>query len=137
MAYRTDVVADRGLNYWVAMVLGWVLLAVGLIGFVWDPVLGLFEVGPLHNVIHLVSGLALLGGAYAASGLYARHVNLTLGVVYAIVALWGFFALDSLQAIIQTNMADNWLHMVLAVVLVGVGFAQRSETTRPGTMTPP
>ena len=137
MAHRTDVVGDRGLNYWVAMVLGWVLVAVGLIGFVWDPVFGLFEVGPLHNVIHLVSGAALLGAAYAANGLYARHVNLTLGIVYAIVALWGFFALDSLQAIIQTNMADNWLHTLLAVVLIGVGFAQRTETTRPGTMTPP
>lgn len=131
MAYRTDVVADRGLNYWTGMVLGWVLVAVGLIGFVWDPVLGIFDVGPVHNVVHLLTGGVLLAGAYMNHGANARPVNLTLGIVYAVVAVWGFVSLSSLNAVIDTNVADNWLHLGLAVVLVAVAFAERATVNRP------
>ena len=124
---------ENNLNRTVAMIVGGVLLLVGLLGFVWDPVLGLFEVGVVHNVIHLLTGAVLLAAAFMNHGMYARTTNITLGVVYLIVALLGFFAPSILGAIIEYNVADNWLHLALGVVLAGVGFVDRTHVDRPTT----
>lgn len=135
MATRTDV------NKTTAIVLGAVFVLVGLWGFVQDPVLGLFEVSLLHNLVHLLSGIVLLAAAFAAAGLYARQTLLTLGVVYLIVTVLGFVAFDLTNTLLgatqtepATNMADNFLHLLLAVVLIGVPLAFRREAgvTRPG-----
>lgn len=120
-------------NRIVAMILGGILLLVGLIGFVNDPILGLFEVDTLHNVVHLLTGAVLLAAAFINNGEYARTVNITLGVVYLLVALLGFIAPDALDNVMQFNMADNWLHVLLGVILVGVGFADRAAVERPTT----
>ena len=125
--------AGNNLNRTVAMIIGGVLVLVGLLGFVWDPVLGVFDVGPIHNVVHLLTGGILLAAAFANNGLYARQVNITLGVVYLLVALLGFIAAGFLGSIIEYNMADNWLHVLLGVVLVGAGFADRARVDRPTT----
>lgn len=126
--------AYRGTNYWAAMIIGWTLVVVGLLGFVWDPVLFVFDTGPLHNVVHLLTGGVLLIGAYAANGAYARQINLTLGIVYALVAILGFATPALMQSIIDygydnTNNVfliwDNWLHTLLAVGLIAVSFADR------------
>lgn len=133
---RTDTVANRGLNYWVAMILGWVLVAVGLLGFVMDPILGLFDVDVVHNNVHLLTGAVLLAGAYVNAGEYARPINITLGIVYGLVAVVGFVSESTLTAIMDTNMADHWLHLLLGIVLVGVGFADRATVNRPMAGTP-
>ena len=121
------------LNRLTALILGGILLLVGLIGFVNDPVLGLFEVDALHNVVHLLTGAILLAAGFINNGANARMVNITLGVVYLLVALVGWIAPTFLGSIMQFNNADNWLHLLLGVVLVGVGFAERREVTRPST----
>lgn len=123
----TALAVRNDLNRMTAMILGWVLLAVGLIGFVWDPVLGIFEVDVVHNLVHLATGAFLLAGAYADHGARARTFNLTLGVVYLLVALAGFVAGGSIAAIMDINMADHWLHLALGVALLGVAFASRTD----------
>jgi hypothetical protein len=121
------------LNRMVAMIVGGVLLLVGLIGFANDPVLGIFEVDAVHNVIHILTGAVLLAAAFINNGMYARTVNITLGVVYLLVALLGWVTPAFMGSIFQYNMADNWLHLLLGVVLTGVGFASRRDVTRPAT----
>lgn len=128
----TGYTANRGgINRTVAMVLGSILVLVGLIGFFWDPVFGVFDVGPLHNVIHLLTGGILLAAAFMNNGMHVRTVNLALGVTYLIVALLGFIGV--LGAIIDYNMADNWLHVGLGIVLLGAAFADRTRVDRPTT----
>lgn len=135
MAINTMDTNYNPVNRIVAQVLGAILVLVGLIGFVNDPVFGLFEVDVLHNIIHLLSGAALLVAGFVNNGIYARAANLTLGIVYALVTLLGFVAPAVLGAIFETNMADNWLHLLLAVVLIGVAFVNRAEVRRPVTGT--
>jgi hypothetical protein len=45
-----------------------------------------------------------------------------VGVVYALVAILGFFAGDMLLGV-ALNAADHWLHVFLAIVLLVAGFA--------------
>jgi hypothetical protein len=104
-------------------VLGVVFVLIGLLGFVNSPVLGLFEVNILHNLIHLVSGVLLLMYAGKSS---AKTVALVLGIVYGLVTVLGFLMGGNILGLISVNMADNLLHLVLAAVLLVVGLTGRS-----------
>jgi hypothetical protein len=115
-----------------ALVIGIVFLLVGILGFVPNPLVsqtGLFQVNVTHNLVHLVSGAAILAGAYTNFG-----AGLTLkvfGAIYALVALLGFFTVSSgglMLGLVLVNHADHWLHALLAVVILGAGFLLPDDT---------
>ncbi len=111
-----------------AMTLGVVFIVVGLLGFVNDPILGLFEVDAVHNIIHLVTGIAAV--AMAAKGeAMAKKWAQVFGVIYALVAVLGLVVGGSgkLLGLIEVNTADHVLHVVLALVILYVGFGLKEE----------
>ncbi|MDX1900797.1 MAG: DUF4383 domain-containing protein [Gammaproteobacteria bacterium] len=108
----------------LAVVFGIVLLAVGILGFVpsltTDGMLfGIFEVDNMHNGVHLLTGVLALVAVTNAS--YTKLYFKIFGVIYAIVAVWGFVA-DGNVLMMHMNMADNVLHAVIAVVALFAGF---------------
>jgi uncharacterized protein DUF4383 len=119
-------------NRLIATVFGAVYLLVGLVGFAVTSGIGffsteganliIFEVNPLHNVIHLAIGAALL---YAGlkNVQTARTINASVGAVYLLVGILGLFLLSSPLNIIALNGADNVLHLASAVLLLGVGLS--------------
>ena len=79
-----------------AIIFGIVFLLVGVLGFVPgitttdQMLLGIFHVNAVHNIVHLLSGaVALIAGltSTAAARMYFR----VFGIVYALVAILGFF----------------------------------------------
>jgi hypothetical protein len=51
------------------------------------------------------------------------------GIVYAIVAILGFVKGDDINIwIISNNVADTWLHVVIAVVSLFLGFGTAKRT---------
>ncbi|HLD12389.1 MAG TPA: DUF4383 domain-containing protein [Candidatus Nanoarchaeia archaeon] len=106
-----------------AKILGFVLLIVGVLGFfMTSPLLSIFEVDFLHNLIHVVTGLL---GIWAAFGGWATMFNKWFGSIYLLLAILGFFgAVDSIMAI---NAADHWLHLIIGLVTVGIGFGTEAE----------
>ncbi len=105
----------------VTWLLGIVLVVVGVLGFVNDPVLGLFEVDLTHNIVHLLSGI--IGIAAAASGeSYSRLFLIIFGIVYGAVAVIGFTMGGNILGLFDVNQADNYLHTAIALVCLGVGF---------------
>lgn len=111
----------------MANVFGWVLVIVGVLGFVPGittngHLLGIFDVNTLHNLVHLISGLAAL---YLASKgeAQAQMFFKVFGVVYGLVAVLGFFGGDApVLGLISNNTADTWLHVVIAAVSLYLGF---------------
>ena len=112
----------------VAIVFGIVLLVVGVLGFVPDiapdeMLFGIFHVNLAHNAVHLLSGaVALLCGMAStrASRLYFR----IFGVIYGLVAVLGFVQGEgNLLGLISNNVADTWLHVVIAGASLALGFA--------------
>ena len=109
------------------MLFGIVFLAVGILGFVPgvtkdEMLLGIFHVNLVHNVVHLLSGavflLAAMSGAAAAS-LWFK----IFGLIYAVVAILGFMTPNGLLlGLISNNPAVTWLHVVLAVAMLAIGF---------------
>ena len=139
---NTNSSLTRSPNRLVATIFGAVYLLVGLLGFAATAgvefagtegglLLGIFEVNPLHNIVHLIIGAALLG-AGLASVRAARSTNMTIGVVYLLVGIIGFFLVDTAANILALNTADHFLHLVSAIVLLGVAFGAdrvRYDTT--------
>jgi Domain of unknown function (DUF4383) len=110
-----------------AFVLGVVLLIVGVLGYIPNPIVsptGLFVVNNMHNLFHIVSGIFLLLGVYSSLG--PSLALKILGVVYAIVAVVGFVMMkggDGLMfGMIAMNMMDHWLHVALAIIILAAGF---------------
>ncbi|MBO1737834.1 DUF4383 domain-containing protein [Leifsonia sp. TF02-11] len=132
-------------NRLVATVFGAVYLLVGLLGFAFTGgvgfvatqgglILGIFEVNPLHNVAHLLIGAALLiAGLTRAAA--AKAVNITVGAVYLLLGIVGFFLVGTGANILALNTPDHFLHLVSAIVLLGVGLgAERTVRATSATV---
>jgi hypothetical protein len=123
-------------------VVGVVLVAAGIIGFFYssdfgapgkvDAVLGILDVNAWHNIVHLATGgLALL--AFAAGADASRAYALAFGVIYLIVAAWGFIigSGDSILGIIPINTEDSVLHLLLGIGGVAAAAATPAIGERP------
>ncbi|APX31979.1 hypothetical protein BH708_03695 [Brachybacterium sp. P6-10-X1] len=123
-----------------ALMYGFVFLAVGVAGFVpgvtsnFDSIgiagrseamlLGIFQVSALHNVVHLLYGVAgLILSRLSGS---ARLYLLVGGVVYAVLWIYGI-VIDkgSTANFVPLNTADDWLHFVLALTMIGLSVLPR------------
>lgn len=122
---QTDVQTGSGQQKTIALVFGAVFTLVGILG----PVLGgadgnliIFGRNYLHDAIHLASGLAGLGAGAYAGGKFAGEYLKGFGAIYLVVTVAGFALMGVFESLIGLNMADNVLHLVLAVALLGAGF---------------
>ncbi len=129
-------------NRLIATIFGAVYLLVGILGFFVTAGVGffategqnliIFAVNPLHNIIHLAIGAALLIAGLTSIP-SAKGVNTTVGAVYLLVGIVGLFLLGSSLNIIALNGADNVLHLASAVLLLGVGLSQDKSVARRST----
>lgn len=137
----------RSLAQMVGYAFGAIYLLVGLIGFAvtsgvaftaqeGEQLLGIFEINPLHNIVHLLVGAALLWGAMRGVNT-ARAINTTVGATYLLVGIVGLFITDSEANILAINGADNVLHLASAAVLLTAGLlgAPRTMATTTGSAT--
>ncbi len=117
---------NRSVNATVAAVFGAVYTLVGLAGFFVsdtfaatddDTLLG-FEVNHLHNVVHLLIGLALLGASRRTET--ARRLDLLIGATYVVLGVIGWFVQDTAVNVIALNEPDHLLHLVSGALLVAV-----------------
>lgn len=120
-----------------AGVVGVVFLLVGILGFVPGitteystmefaghesdaKLLGIFEVSILHNIVHLLFGVA--GLAMARTWNNARAYLIGGGALYLVLWLYGLLvAHESAANFVPVNDADNWLHFVLGLGMVALG----------------
>jgi hypothetical protein len=120
-------------NRLLATIFGAVYLLVGLLGFAVTGgvgfvatdgglFLGVFEVNPLHNVVHLLIGAALLI-AGLSNVRAARGVNPIVGAAFLAFGILGLFILNTQANILAINGWDNVLHFASAIVLLAVGLA--------------
>lgn len=121
----------------VTMIVSLVFVLVGLLGFVpgitteFDSMtfaghhseaklLGVFEVSVLHNLVHLLFGI--VGFLMVRTVRGAVTFLIVGGAMYFVLWLYGLVIdLDSAANFVPVNDADNWLHLILAVAMIGLG----------------
>jgi hypothetical protein len=134
-----------------AMLVGVVFVLVGILGFVpgitnhysdlsfaghgsGAKLLGIFQVSILHNIVHLLFGVAgIAAGRSTASS--ARGYLVGGGVIYIVLWIYGLVIDAGSKAnFVPVNNADNWLHLLLGLGMIGLGLALgravSSTTTR-------
>ena len=121
----------------LAALVGAVFLAVGILGFIpgittnYDELsfagsgsdaelLGIFQVSILHNIVHILFGLAGLALSRTWEG--SRNFLIGGGVIYLVLFLYGLFIDKNSGAnFVPVNAADNWLHLLLGVGMIALG----------------
>ena len=132
-----------------ALIYGIVFLLVGLAGFIPGltqnlgdlqfaghegeaMLLGIFHVSILHNIVHLLFGVA--GVALARTPNMARHYLLWGGIIYLGLWVYGLIIdFDSAANFVPLSDANNWLHLGLGVTMVALSFLPRGTTNRSNT----
>lgn len=161
MAYNNDPARSGGVQgrfpttlQKASAAVGAVFLLVGILGFIpgittnYDTMtfaghhseaalLGIFNVSVLHNIVHLLFGVA--GILMARTWYAARTYLIGGGAIYFVLFLYGLVIDRSSSAnFVPVNNADNWLHFVLSIGMIGLGvaFGRTAAAGAPGRRPP-
>ncbi len=131
MAQSSTTARTRDTHQYLALVIGVVYTLVGVVGFFitgfdgftehnHDQTLLGFAINPLHNIVHIVIGVA--GIVLWSSDARARTYGWLLAIGYGAVFVYGLLVVDDPDTnILNINWADNWLH--IATVVAGLAIA--------------
>ena len=133
MNRRETVGRDSLTQMWMALA-GIVLLLVGVIGFVQNPIAyradALMTVDTVHNIVHLATGALALLIAFGMRGEQQINATIGFGILYTLILvavlvspnLFGLFE-------VAANAAIHVVHAALAAVSLGVGYMARNSAT--------
>jgi hypothetical protein len=125
----------------LARAFGAVYLLVGIIGFfitgfddffahnTEEKLLGIFEINGMHNVVHILIGVAGLVLSRTLAG--ARTYGWLLAVGYGAAFIYGLIAIGKDWDFLSINAADNVLHIATALVglVIALGPVNRVART--------
>lgn len=108
------------------LILGAVLLLIGIMGYVkgGTEMYG-FGLTPTHNLIHVLTGAAAIASALAGMK-FTRWFCLLFGAIYGLVAIAGFLNVPTIVQMLNLTMADNILHLVVALSALYVGYTDKA-----------
>lgn len=149
---QTMTTAPRFAIQTTSLVVGIVFLVVAVAGFIPGittnystmefaghmsdaKLLGLFQVSVLHNIVHLLFGIA--GLVFARTPRAARHYLIWGGVIYLVLWVYGLFTgMESAANFVPLNTADNWLHFGLGIgmIILGLLVSRRTLRRTPSTI---
>ncbi|XAS68114.1 DUF4383 domain-containing protein [Micrococcaceae bacterium Sec5.7] len=128
------------------LAVGAVFLLVGVLGFVpgmtsnyaqlqfaghdsGAMLLGLFQVSVLHNIVHLLFGVAGIALARTAAG--SRSYLLYGGIIYLVLWIYGLVVdKESAGNFVPLNGYDNWLHLLLGVAMIALALILTSSRVK-------
>ena len=124
----------------LAGVFGVIFILVAILGFIspgglvmtMDPttgmVLGVFPVNLLHNIVHIAFGIWGLIASRTWSG--SKTFFTAGGIIYAVLTVAGFLSPTGF-GLVPLGGADIWLHGVLAVAMLAIGYTAKPVVTIP------
>jgi len=114
----------------IGMLFGWIYTIVGIAGFIpalhgsftmaTDTLLGIAQVNVLHNIVHLVIGIAGLTMSRTEEG--AGTFCKTFGIILLLIGIIGFIT-PNLFGILPIGGGDIWIHLITGAILAVAVFA--------------
>lgn len=139
--------APAAVRTW-ARIVGVVFLLVGVLGFIPGitqnyedlkfaghdsdaELLGIFQVSVLHNVVHLLFGVAGIALSRTREG--ARTFLLGGGALYLVLWLYGYVTAQRSGAnFVPMNVEDDYLHFLLGAGMIALGLVLGRDRDRRG-----
>lgn len=122
----------------LATLIGVVFIAVGILGFIDNPIVGesekaIFHADKLHNIVHIASGVLFVLFAMASASA-ARSFMILFGIVYLALGVIGLInigteGMGKLLGILHVNGADNLLHAGLGILILLAAAVSRRTVT--------
>jgi hypothetical protein len=130
----------------LAQVVGALFLLVGVLGFIpgitthygdmgfaghhsGAQLLGLFQVSVLHNIVHLLFGVAGLALSRTSASAFSYLVG--GGAIYVVLWLYGLLVdKGSAANFVPLDTADDWLHLLLGLGMIALGLIGRAASRR-------
>ena len=115
-----------------ALLFGVVFIAVGLLGFIDNPIIGtsegaIFHADATHNYVHIVSGVLFVLVALMAPRSASAFMML-FGIVYLAIGVVGMVSgTGTVLGFLHVNDADNYLHIGLGIVIFLFGVITRRK----------
>jgi len=120
---------------WSALV-GVVLVVVGLLGFISNPLVGkdpnaLVSTNEIHNIVHLATGLLALYIAFGLKGAQQANGLVGFGVLYAVIFIAVVLSnnLFGLFGDYASGINEHVIHGAVALVSLGIGWMGRSSAS--------
>ena len=117
-----------------SILIGIVFVAVGLLGFVSNPIIGesdtaIFHADTTHNAVHIISGVLFLLIGFAAPASAGTFLKI-FGIVYFFLGVLGMInigeeGMTQLLGFLHVNGADNYLHIGLGILIFLAGMLPR------------
>jgi hypothetical protein len=131
-----------------ALIFGVLFIVVGLLGFVpglythtadmphpsvesgHGYLMGMFPINILHNIVHLIIGIAGILASRSVGG--ARLYAQALAIVYGLLAVLGLIPATNMTfGLIPIHGADVVLHALSALIAAYFGFVARDDSGEP------
>ncbi|HEY9450203.1 MAG TPA: DUF4383 domain-containing protein [Gemmatimonadaceae bacterium] len=121
-----------------AMIFGWILIALGILGFVTSPdgmspdpdtaarVFGIFPINIIRSVLHLTLGI--WGLASSQWDYSSRQFARVGGVIFVALAIYGIFS-PSFAGLFPIGGNDVWLDGIIGALLAYFGFTAPARAT--------
>ena len=113
-----------------AIIIGIVFIAVGLLGYISNPIIGsspdaIFHADSTHNIVHIVSGALFLIVAFAMPGSIRMFLKV-FGIIYFLIGVVGLMNIGSdgmgkVFGFLHVNGADNYLQIGLGLLIFLAG----------------
>lgn len=118
-----------------AAIFGVIYTLIGILGFIPSLVtngalLGVAPINTLHNVVHLVIGLAGLG--MSRSDANAATYCKLFGIILLLLGIVGFTTIIPAN-VVPLGGNDRWLHLVTGLLLVFAGFSSPAAAKAPAS----
>jgi hypothetical protein len=124
MSAASHTTGGRTVPEILGLAFGAIYLLVGIVGFFitgfddfaghGDHTLLIFDINPLHNIVHILIGVAGLVLSRTLAG--ARTYGWLLAVGYGAAFVYGLLAVGEDWDVLNLNGADNVLHIATALV---------------------
>ena len=93
-----------------------------------------FHADTVHNMVHIISGALFVLIAMAAPA-YAGTFLIVFGIVYLAIGVIGLMTMGNegmgtVLGFLHVNGADNYLHIVLGIVILLAGLVTRKMPIR-------
>lgn len=111
----------------LAILFGIAFIFIGISGFFHvfmtnGLVFGFLEMGTMLSIVYVLSGvLAIMA---ATSFHYARLYFQIVGIIYALMAILGFWRHNLFIA--HVNFSDNLMHAVIGIIALIIGFKRKN-----------